>query len=151
MAWLLANHTMFVSKWLESVWKFQRQIQIFFFNRAQRRNKTRSKNSTGPHTGIFFFQHNEILPCSLVSTRCDSKWNASEIWNFRRTGPLFWRGRRVGPSFYDCTTKTSFAIMNGTDLMVSSLLDFCTFFFKFSSWIFLNYWNFKVQFAFISW
>ena len=40
MAWLLAKHAMFVSKWLESVWKFQRQIQIFLFNRARRRDKT---------------------------------------------------------------------------------------------------------------
>ena len=97
--------------------------------------KLNHKNSTSPHTEIVFVKHNEILPCSLVSTRCDSRWNAPAIMRakFEKFGEpdLFFK-ETDGLLFYDGIAKTSFAIMDGAVLVVCSLLDFCTFFFKFS-------------------
>ena len=73
---------------------FKEKFKYLFSTEHKEETKLNQKNSTSPHAEIVFVKHNEILPCSLVSTRCDLKWNAREIWNFRRPWPLVWRGRR---------------------------------------------------------
>ena len=54
---------------------FKDKFKYFFSTEHKEETKLDQKNSTGPHTGIVFVKHNEILPGSLVSTRCVSKWN----------------------------------------------------------------------------
>ena len=42
--------------------------------------------STGPHTEIGFVKHNEILPFSLVNSRCGSKWMRVKFQIFGEPG-----------------------------------------------------------------
>ena len=72
---------------------------ISFQQSTKKRQNSIKKIQQAHKTGIVFVKHNDILPCSLVSTRCDSKWMRAKFEIFREPGLCLKRQDGLGWPF----------------------------------------------------